>query len=381
MKPEDIRRELDRGPNITVLRPKADAERAEGGVELAHVWADDIELDLGKPGLIDGLLGTTGMTVLYGESGAGKTFVAIDLACHVAAGLPWRGKDVEQGVVVYVAAEAPESVKRRVWAWKKRYGVEHLPLVVVTASVDLLNGSTDKVLALISRLREQHGRVALVVIDTLARAMTGNENAPDDMGRFVAACGRVREASEGHVLVVHHTGKDLAKGARGHSCLRAATDVELEVTSGEAGGCITVTKHRDEPGASRFGFRLEAVELGKNAKGRTVTTCVAVETEALAKRDAKAKPRRLNDKGTLLRKAVETAARYAPERPPPHEETSGVTAAVPVTVARAYWRQLIGWEEATEREKVASRQDWKRGLENAVAAGAVKRWGDWLWLS
>ena len=112
--------------------------------------------------------------------------------------------DVEQGVVVYVAAESPESVQRRVWAWKRHHGVEHLPLVVITASVDLLNGSTDKVLACSTSIRERHGRVALVVVDTLARAMTGNENSPDDMGKFVAACGRIREACEGHVLVVHH---------------------------------------------------------------------------------------------------------------------------------------------------------------------------------
>jgi hypothetical protein len=114
------------------------------------------------------------------------------------------------------------------------------------------------------------------VVDTLARAMTGNENAPDDMGRFVAACGRLREAGETHVMVVHHCGKDAARGARGHSSLRAATDVELEVTSGEGGGSVRVTKHRDEAGGASYGFRLEPVELGTNAKGRVVTTCVAV---------------------------------------------------------------------------------------------------------
>src|SRR3954453_7378978 len=115
------------------------------------------------------------MTVLYGESGSGKPFVALHLPCHVAAGMPWRGMDVEQGVVVYVAAEAPESVQRRVWAWKRHHDVEHLPLVVVTSNVDLLNGDTEALLELISDLRERHGRIALVVIDTLARAMTGNE--------------------------------------------------------------------------------------------------------------------------------------------------------------------------------------------------------------
>jgi hypothetical protein len=227
---DELRRELD--GNVVVLKPKA--EKAPDGApqerRLATVWADAIRLELDRPGLVDGLLSTTAMTVLYGESGSGKTFVALDLACHVAAGLPWRGMDVEQGVVVYVAAEAPESVQRRVWAWKRHHGVEHLPLVIVTSSVDLLNGDAEAVLALIRELRERHGRIALVVIDTLARAMTGNENAPEDMGRFVAACGRIREACEGHTLIVHHCGKDAARVALDRLLVsRAATGTRAEL--------------------------------------------------------------------------------------------------------------------------------------------------------
>ncbi len=214
---KDARR-FDKAAVVIPIGPNGQArdDRAPGSDadDLAHVWADDVVLELDKPGLVDGLLGRTGMTVLYGESGSGKTFLAIDLACHVAAGLPWHGKDVEQGVVVYVAAEAPESVKKRVWAWKRHHGVDRLPVVIVTAGVDLLNGSTDRLLALINKVAEAHGRIALVVIDTLARSMTGNENAPDDMGRFVAACARIREAGETHVLVVHHSGKDQARCPR-----------------------------------------------------------------------------------------------------------------------------------------------------------------------
>jgi hypothetical protein len=248
---------------------------------LGVVWADDIQLELDKPGLVDGLLGTTAMTVLYGESGSGKTFVAVDLASHVAAGIPWRGMDVEQGVVIYVAAESPTSIKRRLWAWKQRHGVEHLPVAVVTASVNLLNGDTEKVIALIRRLREQTGKpVAFVVIDTLARAMVGNENSPEDMGAFVSSCDRIREASGGHLLVVHHSGKDQARGARGHSSLRAATDVEMEVTGSESVRSVTVKKNRDGEEGATYGFKLDIMELGENAKGRMVTTCVATESEA-----------------------------------------------------------------------------------------------------
>jgi hypothetical protein len=81
---------------------------------LRVVWADDIKLSLSRPGLIDGLLGTVGMTVIYGESGSGKTVVAVDTACHIATGKAWRDLDVEQGTVIYVAAENAASIQQRI---------------------------------------------------------------------------------------------------------------------------------------------------------------------------------------------------------------------------------------------------------------------------
>ena len=183
---------------------------------------------------------------MYADSNTGKTFAAIDMACHVALARPWLGKDVEQGAVLYIAAEAPESVKRRIWAWKTLHGVEHLPVVIVQSSIDLLNGDADAVIAAIKRAEAEHGRVILTVVDTLSRSMTGNENAPDDMGRYVAACGAIREATETHVMVVHHCGKDAARGARGHSSLRAATDIEIELTKADGVIVFRMTKVRDD---------------------------------------------------------------------------------------------------------------------------------------
>lgn len=89
--------------------------------KLAYVWADDIEIDLNTSEVIGGLLSTTGLTVLYGESGCGKTFFTLDMACHVAAGFEWYDNPVEQGPVLYVAAEAPASVEKRVKAWMIRH--------------------------------------------------------------------------------------------------------------------------------------------------------------------------------------------------------------------------------------------------------------------
>jgi RecA-family ATPase len=78
--------------------------------------------------------------------------------------------------------------------------------------------------------RQTDKRVVLVVIDTLARAMAGgNENASEDMGAFVRNVDRVRSATSAHTMIVHHSGKNKAAGARGHSSLRAATDTEIEI--------------------------------------------------------------------------------------------------------------------------------------------------------
>jgi putative DNA primase/helicase len=163
-------------------RTKGNSHAPSEPRKLDFVWADDIEPNIAEPGLVDGLLGLVGISVAYGESTAGKTFVVVDLACCIAALRLWRGLDIEPGVVVYIAAEAPKSVERRVWAWKRYLGVEHVPLVVIRSTVDLLSTDTDAILALLAEIRAEHGRIALVVIDTLARAMVGNESSSEDMG-------------------------------------------------------------------------------------------------------------------------------------------------------------------------------------------------------
>jgi RecA-family ATPase len=269
---DDIRRELDDLPphidDSPLHNRECQAKPTGRERSLKWQWADDVEIDL-----VAELLPTQGLTVAYGPSGCGKTFFAVDLACHVASGLSWYERAVTAGTVVYVAAEAPASVEKRVTAWKWRHEVTRLDVAVVQSSVDLLAGDAEAIVAVGKDMEADRGKVALVVIDTLARAMVGNENAPEDMGAFVAGCGIIQEALGCHVLVVHHCGKDEARGARGHSSLRAATDIEIEVAEGEEGTrTAKVTKHRDEATGGVFAFKLDVVELGTNRLGRTVTT-------------------------------------------------------------------------------------------------------------
>ncbi len=239
----------------------------------------DQALELMADPLIDELLDEGALSVLYGPSNSGKTFVALDLAFHVAAGKPWHGnRTVKQGLVIYVAAEGGRGIFKRAAALKKTHGFgNELPFVVVPCPVDLLasgkDSDTRKLLKLIRDVEAKFGRKAeLVVIDTLSRALAGgDENASTDMGAFIKHVDRIRTDTKAHVLVVHHTGKDTAKGARGWSGIRAATDTELEIQDGK----LKVTKQRDIEAIERIGFVFKAVEIGRRKKdGKPVSSCV-----------------------------------------------------------------------------------------------------------
>lgn len=224
--------------------------------------------------LIDGLLDQGAMTVLYGESNSGKTFCAMDMAHAIASARTWGGLDVARMAVAYVAAEGGRGAKKRAAALRARYGDAGDDLFrVLLQPVDLLHADADlrPLIAAVAGVAEAVGApVGLLVLDTLSRAMAGgDENASTDMGVMVKHLDALRAATGAHVLVVHHSGKDKAKGARGHSLLRAATDTEIEI----ADRTISVTKQRDLDGEWSAAFSLRVEHLGIDAKGRPITSC------------------------------------------------------------------------------------------------------------
>ena len=250
---------------------------------------DDIEPQIGKPALIDGLLDHGAMTVVYGDSNQGKTFIVLDMGFAIARGAPWMGKDTEQGGVIYVAAEGGGNIRKRFKALRQHYGARGVPLALVPCPVDLGGNGVDvqPLLDLVGQATADVGAVALLVIDTLSRAMAGgNENAPEDMTAFVRNVDRIRNAVHCHVIVVHHSGKNKANGARGHSSLRAATDTEIEV----AEKTITATKQRDMDAGAPIAFDLLPVQIGTDAKGRAVTSCVVVPSNRVVVEDFARKP-------------------------------------------------------------------------------------------
>ncbi len=199
--------------------------------------------------LVDGLLPDGGLGMVYGEPGAYKTFLALDWALCVTAGLAWHEREVCRGDVVYVYAEGAKGLPKRIRAWLKARGGDVGRFRALPRSLDIRDEAD--IQRLVEAIAAASLSPALVVIDTLARNFgDGDENTQKDMGAFVAGCDAIRLAfPDTAVLVVHHDGKKAKSRERGSTALRGAVDTVMHV---KLSGAVTLTCEKQKD-AEPFG--------------------------------------------------------------------------------------------------------------------------------
>jgi hypothetical protein len=143
---------------------------------------------------------------------------------------------------------------------------------IIDSAPNLL-GEQDHVL--LANEIEASGGADLIVIDTLAASSPGaDENAAKDMGKVIEHCKQLHKATGATVLLIHHSGKDESKGARGWSGLRAAADAEIEVNRNGDNRIATVKKLKDGEDGAKFGFKLMPVEIGIDTDGEPIKSCI-----------------------------------------------------------------------------------------------------------
>lgn len=257
--------------------------------QIPFIYADDIQATLDTKDFVESLLRENEFSVTYGESNCGKTFFMLDLAMHVALGMEWRGLEVDQGGVIYAALEGGHGTKNRIIAFKEHHKVSgHIPLAVIPSNLNFLDVNGD-LTALVEGIKQESnklGGVKLIVVDTLARAISGgDENSSMDMGQLIINADILRSLTGAHINFIHHSGKDAAKGARGHSSLRAAVDTEIEISREniESPSIVKVVKQREMEIIDDMAFTLSSTTLGLNRRGREVTSCVVLPAEATKK--------------------------------------------------------------------------------------------------
>lgn len=266
--------------------------------------------------IIKGVLPRAGLVVVYGESGAGKSFVLLDLVAAVARGLDWRGHRTKPGRVVYLCAEGAGGFRGRLRAYEQTHAVDlaDLPLHVIGVAPNFLEKAD--ALKLGRTIRELVGATDVLVVDTVAQVTPGgNENSSEDMGRLIHHCAGLHRALGATVLLVHHAGKDASRGARGWSGLRAAADAELEVVRKPAGRLLRVTKQKDGADDGCWGFDLRPIQIGVDEDGDPIDSCVVVEANAPIESDRPSAP-----KGKWQRLVWETASNQIQGGPIPRRD-------------------------------------------------------------
>ena len=260
----------------TSTKPKAPRKLFISADEMA-----DLALIAPEPALVADWIDVGALSLWYGESNKGKTFVMLTLAIAIAQGRPWAGNPTIRKSVLYVALEGRVGMRKRMAAARQAFEIPFgLPLAFLDVDVDLAKGrlGVELIIAAAKKHESDMGLpCGLVVIDTLGRALSGaDENTSTEMTGIIGRAGEIQTAVGAHVAFVHHPGKTTDKGPRGHSSLLAAVDTAVEIGRNARGdGYIKAIKQRDRE-MQTLSFKLQGVTAGVAADGDSVRSAVAL---------------------------------------------------------------------------------------------------------
>jgi phage/plasmid primase-like uncharacterized protein len=235
--------------------------------------------------VVDDYIESDSLAQVFGDPGGGKSFVSIDLACCVATGKDWHGHQVQQGAVFYIAGEGHNGLARRFKGWELGNGatLDGAPLFKSHRAAQLYDATEAALVAdSIKTLSAECGHIpSMIVIDTLARNMGGDENSTQDMNSFIQHLDTyLRQDYKCCVLVVHHSGAMDKDRSRGSTALKGALDAEYkcQLDSGTKTIQFESKKMKDAEMPAAKNFQITQVDLpifdkhGNAVKGAYLTS-------------------------------------------------------------------------------------------------------------
>lgn len=230
--------------------------------------------DLPRPRyIVPKLLLENSIATIYGQKGNGKTHYSLALALEIARGGEWNGHTLKPRPVFYLVGEGSSSVVERLEAWRLS-NKEDLPENFETGHLQpapqLLEA--EQLLAFVELLQRRKWSSGVVFLDTFQTATVGlDEISGRDMGEAIEALKVIARETNSTVIIVHHAGKVLERGQRGHSSLGASVETEIEVSQDSNSGSIKakVVKMRTAPDGWDTSYNLELVQLPPLANNET----------------------------------------------------------------------------------------------------------------
>jgi hypothetical protein len=340
----------------------------------------DVSLDLLAGYLVKNLIPNGGLVVVWGPPKSGKSFWTFDLMMHVARGIPYRGRRVQQGTVVYIALEGDNGFRRRIEAYKRHHGITDAPFYLITDRTDLVRDHE----TLIGDIKQQTSDVPVaVVIDTLNRSMNGSESSDEDMAAYIKAADAVREAFGCTIIIVHHCGVDGSR-PRGHTSLTGAADAQIAVSRDEATNDVVAKLEwlRDGAEGDVIAGRLELIELDLDEDGEPITSCVIVPAD-VEPQERSTKPKKSEPRSVKAFRAAFTEALDTHGQPICVRGDGPVVRAVDLShVRRQFELRWATGERDPDKQADARRKAFKRLTDKTMPvdfATSVEGDVEWVW--
>jgi hypothetical protein len=229
---------------------------------------------------IPGLLPQQCTAVIYSPTGSGKTFLALHLALSKAAGLPWFGKAMEGGTVVYLVTEDRAGVEARAVAAAEHLQLpDHTSFEFVTPFAIHAEGWAASLIEVLTEIQGRNEEpIVAVFLDTLGASFGGRSQ--DDAAQMTLATDAMQAVAEHFkcaVVTVHHSGKDEARGMRGSQVLKDRVDTVITLGKAKGGAiAINVEKQRNGAPGAPLTFRLAQVDIAAGS-GRIERTCIVAD--------------------------------------------------------------------------------------------------------
>jgi AAA domain len=322
-----------------------------------------------KRWLIKGILARGESSAWIAPPGRMKSALMAQASVCVAAGIDWNGKRSKEAAgVIYFAIERADLVSRRLRAHGQLQGLKGLPIFVVSSTIDLTKPDAfKKVVDTIREAERHHGtNIGLVIIDTFAKLIAaggGDENSAKDQGAVFANVQRVKNATDTHVALIGHTGKDETKGSRGSNAILGDVDVMVEITGDGDIRTATVKKANDAPEGSLFSFKSAEHSFGVDEDGDPITVNV-VSSETVDASQSRANGSRPWPKGMKLVHEAITGALIDKGADHRVGGDGSMVRAVNVMAARSIHLQRYVSAGEGDRE-AAERQAWRRNFSKA----------------
>jgi len=337
----------------------------------------DIALSTDRAYLVKGLIPREGLTVVWGPPKCGKSYWTFDVAMHAALGRDYRGRKVTQGIVVYIACEGERGLAARAEAFRRERlseGDNDPPFFLLATRLDLVADVEQLVADIQATIGVDH--CSAIVVDTLNRSIAGSESRDDDMGAYIKAADRLREAFAAAIIVIHHCGTNEAR-PRGHTSLTGAVDAQIAIKRDDSDRIIAVVEYmKDGAEGDVIASTLTVKEIGCDEDGDILTSCVIEPAEAPAAPKAKA------GKGlaAAAKVALGTLRKAVAEVGEPASASNHIPAAARVVMVET-WRRYHYLGTASDGQSAeARRKDFQRVRQQLQAAQAIGLHDDFCWV-